>query len=298
MTWFHENQKRVFYFVGLSLYGFLLYFLFVILTFPKTQVQNWMLFQFQKATQTEVTVSETRFTFPLGTEWKKITFFPSGKPETRFELDQMKIDFSLASFLFKRKMSAHFNLKGWGGDIRGAWSAEGGNKTSRNSVVVEGEELELGRFPWNKGVTIAGKVKFQTEYRWEAADPGKGKGFINIEGNEINGRGLSISGFNLPEIAVSRLTGHGILRDGSMTVDRFVSTGALADLNGTGTILINTPFEKSLLNLSFKITPKEALNKIVPLAFLSPSARSGVPMDLYLKGTLEQPAFTLTGAPT
>ncbi|MHB8482731.1 MAG: type II secretion system protein GspN [Nitrospiria bacterium] len=298
MIRFHENRKRIFYIAGLSLYGFFLYILFVLLTFPKTQVQQWILSQFQKATRTEVTVDETRFTFPLGTEWKKVTFFPSGRPETRFELDQMNVDFSLVSFLFKRKIDAHFNLKGWGGEIRGAWASENGDKNRRNVVIVEGEDLELKRFPWNKGVTLSGKIKFQTEYRWETVEPVKGKGFINIEGDQINGLGLSVSGFNLPEIAVSRLTGHGIFREGSMTVDRFISTGSLADLNGTGTILINLPFEKSLLNLSFKLTPKEALNKIIPLAFLAPGARAGVPIDLYLKGTFRQPAFTLTGAPT
>ena len=297
MTWFQENRKQIFYIAGLSLYGFLLYLLFVILTFPKTEVQHWILFHFQRVTRTEMKVAETRFSFPLGTEWKRVTFFPIGKPETRFELDQMAVDFSLLSLLFKRKLEAHFNLRGWGGEIRGAWSTEKGDKSPQNRVTVEGEDLDLKQFPWNKGIALAGKVKFQSEYRWEPMDPVKGRGFINIEGNEINGRGLSVSGFNLPEVVVSKLIGHGTLRDGSMTVDRLFSTGSLVDLNGTGTILMGIPFEKSLLNLSFKLTPKEALNKIVPLTFLSPNARSGVPMDLYLKGTLEQPAFTLTGAP-
>lgn len=293
-----EKKRMIFKTAALIFYGLFFYLLFLVVTFPKEKVQRWFFFQFQEATRTEMTVGESRFTFPFGTEWKQIAFTPSGKPGPRLVLDQLNVDFLLSSLLFKGNLDARFVLKGWGGDIRGVIGAEkkGGNPSY--SLTAEGEEIELKEFPWQKGVALEGKIRFQTEYRWDEKNPVKGKGYFNIEGNGINGRGLSFSGFTLPELTLYKLNGHGMIREGRVTLDRLNTTGSLADLNGTGTVLIEIPLEKSLLNISMKLTPKEALNKVIPLAFLSPSARTGSPMDLFLKGTFDQPVFTLTGAPS
>jgi type II secretion system protein N len=293
----HENRKVFFYLTGFAFYGIVLYCIFIVLTFPKKKVEHWILFQFQNTTRTRIAVEETHFVFPLGTEWRRVTVTPSDKPETRFEVDQMNVDFSFPSFLFKRKMDARFHLKGWGGGIRGSWAAEKGEKNTSHTVAVEGEDLELKKFPWNKGIAMEGKVRFQTEYRWDETAPSKGKGYLNFEGKDINVRGFSAGGFALPETGVSRVNGHCMIRDGSMTLDRFELAGSLADINGTGTLILEVPFQKTVLNLSMKLIPKEALNQVIPLAFLAPGARPGTPMDLFLKGTVDLPAFTLKGPP-
>lgn len=293
-----EKKRALFKTVALIFYGLFFYLLFLAITFPKEKVERWFFIRFQEATRTEMTVGESRFTFPFGTEWKQIVFIPAGKPEPRLVLDQLNVDFLLSSLFFKGSLDARFILKGWGGDIRGMIGAEkkGGNPIY--FLAAEGEEIDLKQFPWKKGLFLEGKVRFQTEYRWNEKDPVKGNGFLNIEGNGINGRGLSFSGFTLPELTLYKLTGHGVIREGRVTLDRLNTTGSLADLNGTGTVLLEIPLEKSLLNISMKLTPKEALNKVIPLALLSPTARAGTPMDLFLKGTFDQPLFTLTGAPS
>ncbi|MBI1823199.1 MAG: type II secretion system protein GspN [Nitrospirae bacterium] len=298
MTWVSDRKRLILSIAGLVLYGLAVYLIFLILNFPKEKVQRWFFIQFQKAIESELTVGETRFVFPLGTEWKQITILPYGKKEPRFVMDRLNVDFLVTSLLFKKSLDARFNLKSWGGEIRGVVAAERGGGASRYSVTAEGEEIDLKKFPWEKGITVEGKIRFQTEYRWEERDPAKGKGFLNIEGNGINGKGLSFSGFSLPELTIYKLTGHGVIREGSLMLDRLNSTGSLADLNGSGTVLIEFPLERSLLNISMKFTPKEALNKVIPLAFLSPHARTGFPMELFLKGTLKEPVFTLTGTPS
>lgn len=298
MTWISEKKRSILSIAGLLFYGVFVYLLFLTLNFPKEKVQRWFFFQFQKAVASELIVGESHFIFPLGTEWKQVTVFPYGKKEPRFVIDQLNVDFLVSSFLFKRSLEARFNLKGWGGEIKGLVGSEKGSGASRFLMTAEGDELELEKFPWEKGIVLEGKIRFQTEYRWDEKDPAKGKGYLNLEGNGIKGRGLSFSGFSLPDLTLYKVTGHGILREGVLTIDRLTSTGSLADLNGSGTLLVDFPLEKSLLNISMKVTPKEALNKVIPLAFLSPQARTGFPMELVLKGSLREPIFNLTGPPS
>ncbi|MFI5304117.1 MAG: type II secretion system protein GspN [Nitrospiria bacterium] len=298
MTWIREKNRHILYIGGLILYSLSVYLLFLVLTFPKVKVQRWFFIQFQKVLQSEMTVGESHFTFPLGTEWKQITIVPYGKTGPRLVLDQLNVEFLVSSLIFKRSLDAHFSVKGWGGEIRGVVGSDKGGGSSNYSVLLEADEIDLKDFPWGKGISLNGKIRFQTEYRWDEKNPIRGRGFLNFEGTEINGRGLSISGYTLPELTLFKVNGHGLIREGSVTWDRLNTTGSLADLNGSGTLLLELPLEKSLLNISMKLTPKEALNKVIPLAFLSPTARAGLPMDLFLKGTIKDPVFTLTGTPS
>ena len=293
-----DKKRIIFSAAGFILYGLSVYLFFLILTFPKEKVQRWFLFQFQQAVQTELTIGESRFVFPLGTEWKEVTLVPSGKPGLRLVLDQLNVDFFSSSLFSGSGLDARFHLKGWGGEIKGVVASEKGGQGPRYLVTAEGEEIELEKFPWKKGISVRGKIRFQTEYRWEKENPIRGKGYLNIEGSRIDGKGLSFSGYTLPEMTLFKVNGHGLIREGTISLDRLNTTGSLADLNGTGTLLIELPLGKSLLNISMKLIPKEALNKMIPLSLLSPSAKTGYPMDLFLKGTLDEPVFTLTGTPS
>jgi type II secretion system protein N len=295
---FRENRKLIFYTAGLIGYGLFAYLVFFLVTFPKEKVQRWFLLQFQQAIQTELTVSESRFRFPLGAEWRGITLVPVEKPELRIQVDQLNVDYLPSSLIPGYGSDARFDLKGFGGEIRGVFGEEKGERTPRYSLMAEGEDIELGKIPWKKGVSISGKIRFQTEYRWDRENPVRGRGFINIEGSGINGKGLSVSGFPLPELTLFKLNGHGLFREGMIQLDRLSTTGSLADMNGAGSVAMELPLGRSRLNISMKLVPKEALNKVIPISFLSPNAKTGFPMDLFLKGTIDDPAFTLTGTPS
>jgi len=289
--------KTAVFILLLGTYGLSVYLLFVLLIFPRDKMDRWMQAKFREATGADVSMEERRFVFPFGTEWRRITVVSPASPKTRFELDRFSADISLFDLLWERRFGVRFHLTGLGGEIGGNWTADKGERSSQNSLLAEGDSLDLRKFPWKTGMAVEGKVKFQAEYHWEEGDPLKGKGFFNLEGNGINGRGFAYSGFSLPEIAVSKLNAHGQIRNGVLNIDRFSGNANLADLNGAGTVIFSLPLERSLLNFSVKLIPKEALDKIMPLQMISPGARPGSPLDLYIKGSFEKPDFTLSGAP-
>jgi type II secretion system protein N len=73
--------------------------------------------------------------------------------------------------------------------------------------------------------------------------------------------------------------------------------GEQANGNITGTITVQTPFEKSLIDLKADITPNPSfmagLSKSVPAAsFLLNNKKSGI-VSLKIGGTIEQPSFSL-----
>ena len=136
------------------------------------------------------------------------------------------------------------------------------------NIDAQGEGLELALIPGladATGLPLAGGLDFDIDLL-AATDPKASEGIIKIKGTGLEIlKGGQIKNVPVPELAIGSFDWTIPINDGKASFDRLQLEGDAVSLKIDGEITINTPLDRSVLNLKIDFKPTDAFLKKEPL---------------------------------
>lgn len=293
-------QKGTLYqIIGYALFGLVNFFVFLYLTFPFDLLEKKALQTLEVESGCRIAVSQSRFALPVKVSVRGVKascprrLFVRGKPgEVTLKLKSADLTLSLLPFLINRRGEIDIEAALFGGGISGHLSIERKGEEAAYRLVAEGKALNIAEV--DSG--LSGQVTMKGEGTWMTKDFSKGIGQLSLTLDQ--GRFKEIGGWTIPvgEVSFSKIEGRLSMRNGRIIVEQFSAEGETADLqNGSGSLLLRSPMDRSIVNLSIRALPKGSIKEMASLFIQGYTGRD--PLKIRINGPLQTPQISLNGRP-
>lgn len=279
-----------------SLYGIALTGIFLYYLFPSDALREYAAAKVKDINPDLVLISRGMTpAFPIGVTIQGADLLNKDQPW--IETDTVRIAPEIMS-LFRKDKEIAFKGSAWKGNFTGTAifskpenDTEDTLKTETSLSGVRMEQISYIQNMTGKKVS-SGILSGNIEYRQK-----KNSGSMDSK-LAISGLGIEISTpvMKLPALTFKTVDMEIISADMKIIeIKQCAAKGDQASVTVSGTIKVNTPFEKSFLNLKTEITPDPALlaslGKGFPAALLMGGKKG--PITFMIGGTVEQPALSL-----
>jgi type II secretion system protein N len=257
------------------------------LMFPYDLLQSRLLDALSRRCQMTIRAGQWSFVLPAGLAWHGVSVSrPNSLP---LMIDRVELRVDLLSLLRGRPIFESlitFNGGAPAGEdlLKVAFALQSWSLHGPADLTGHFELLDMARFPWIRAA--AGRLNGQFTHRWTIAldeqEFLRGDGAWQIEMTDVV---LNPAGFESllgPQMSLSKLQGRLTCAGGSCRIDNLEGAGADGMVTGEGTVVLQVPFDQSLLTASLSLTPSEALRRRVPgIAFFPKD-----PFEVTLAGPL------------
>ncbi|MBI9092440.1 MAG: type II secretion system protein GspN [Desulfobacterium sp.] len=277
-------------------YAILAFLVFVYLLFPGKQAGRLLADRLNQINrELKVELNPVTPVLPLGLKTLNpaITLFNT----TTVTLDSLQFTPNLFS-LFKSESSGKFSAALLNGIVTGHVSAPRSAAPSGITLTSTFSELEIAPMAFSTGetdlrsrFTLGGTFDYGTNQT-----PGNVKGTLRLSNliTEVNNpllEQLGISEFHFTTVDIDYT-----IKNNQMEIQGLKALGEEATITLTGTGVLNSPVEKSILNLKGEIRPDTAyLTSFAGLSSVAmlfdDSKKGGIPFTI--SGTVEKPIFRL-----
>ncbi|GEM_PF-5523485 len=278
-----EKKEKLFY----LLLFFLFFFLFLFVTFPGGEIIDEIIERFNSSSDLNITYSDLKFSLLSGIKVKNLHLtFPAGE----FSLEKVSVKPSYTKLL-GGKLDLHIRIEDPSAKV--------------NAFVSSGEtfhldlnfsSLDLSRLPFLEeklqGTKLEGilKGKIQISYpgKWE-----KSRGLLAVEGRGVT---LSDGGYlkliGLDTLKLDTLSVMGRIDNGKLRIENFNLGDRQRYVKVGGSVVLRTPLENSILDLTVKMKLDSELEQKIGL-FLPAAGFYKSPGGLYMKHLGGRLAFFL-----
>jgi hypothetical protein len=155
------------------------------------------------------------------------------------------------------------------------------------SLKEEGVGLNLGR------VGLSGTLNMKGEGRWIKSDVLHGTGLLKLT---IDGVRIEPEDWTPPlnQLSFSIIRGEMAWEHGVVSIAELSAEGDELDLTSDrGDIIINEPFSKSPISITFQIVPKGDIKRVATL--IIPGYSGKEPLTVAIQGAIEAPQILING---
>ncbi len=278
--------------VGYLLYGAAATVLFVYWNFPFDRLEQWGVAKIAQTASLRVVPHERHVRFPLFLQWDRVGLVGvQGGADHVLQGEHVSIDLALLPLL-NRTVSAAVRMHLLGGEVAGVVEWKDGEGAQEYRFQGRAWDLELSHL--ENGIIPVGRLHGDWDYRWGHAGPLQGQGLLTVELKGVKvGPGLSARS-PIPPLTFREVSGRIALSKGVGTVEDIRAEGPAATIWGTGSVILQSPLEDSLLNLNLQVGLREATSGSGD-ATHDPRLATGQ-YRFIVKGTIRQPAFYLNDA--
>ncbi|MFQ5456100.1 MAG: type II secretion system protein GspN [Nitrospirota bacterium] len=288
LVWIKRKKRAIISVILYLIYGIVLLFIFLYLSFPYDKFERWAVAAIENRTPLQLTIREGSLYLPPGIIWKgvKITH-PSFADNRVFEIERMNANIDLFS-LFTKEHSIEFAFNTSGGTGNGILSIERIEDRLKYRIDASGEGFSLEKTNLlDKGPQIEGKLKVDIENEWERDFiKGDGESYIEISGLKI--KGFKIRDIPIPEFSFPKVVGKITIKGGFGVLKELSAQGMEADISGKGNIIFREMFYNSIINLSFTIDIKEGFKNNL-MFLLNQYLKDNRSINISIKGTFKRP---------
>jgi type II secretion system protein N len=278
------RNKRLLLFFGCTLFGFLLFTVFLYVTFPFPRLASTLIARLEWESGCKITVREQTLSFPFKLAWENIQILcPQQKP---WEVASLQAEILPLPLIWGGEGQAPFRARLAGGEVTGHLSVTRVSNQFDFSLKNQGRQMNL--------TGIGGRLDWEGDARWSGSTFQKGTGTIafTLKGARIE----AVGGWRSPigPLSFSNVTGQTSLRDGKLILSQLEAEGNEMDLSGeTGHLLLRQPWQRSRVSLTLKVQPK---GRLKPLAQAMVSGYTGEgSFTLGVFGSLGRPVLSLNG---
>ncbi|MFC1890351.1 type II secretion system protein GspN, partial [Thermodesulfobacteriota bacterium] len=292
-----EKKKRILWVLFLVLMGFVLLPVFLYLTFPYDQLNEFITKQTEPYLPGfDLSIGRIRPYRLTGFEIKNILIQKSegekGASAPILNLQKLRFRCEILP-LVARTIRIPLSSRLYKGTLDGRVA----RKSEDYTISAEMKEVDLAAYlPLKEifGISIGGIVSGKTSLKLPDSNPAKLNGTIDLSVKDITVGESTVHGFTLPAIQADQLNGRILLANGKGTFKDCVLTSS--DLEGelTGNIFLSNRIERSTLklNLKFKLSGDLQKNFGSLLAAIRKPDSSGY-YNLSIIGTLSNPRMNL-----
>ncbi|MFQ5588409.1 MAG: type II secretion system protein GspN [Nitrospiria bacterium] len=278
-----------------TLFGFSTFLFFMLMTFPFDLIEEQLLRQLEATSGCRVTVKESRHGFPVRVSWRGVqSTCPKRVLGLRgtgmIDLHVQSIDaaLSLTTALLKQEGRIRFTIATLLGPVPGVLTLREKNEQLQVSLKIEKAQLTI------EEAGLSGTLSLEGQGEWTNQDvlKGTGKVALNIE----KARFKEFAGVVLPigEVSFTTINGRVFWREGRAVIEKFSAKGEMADLESeSGTILLRTPPDNSLLTLSLRAMPKGSLKEMAGLFIQGYNGQE--PLKIRVGGSARAPQLSING---
>lgn len=284
------TRRRAMIIIGGVLYGAAVFAVFLYLTFPVQQLAARLLSEAESWFSLRIAAQEADLQFPATLLFREVTLQrPSGPARTLLTVRTLRFEPSLLSVV-RGGVVTGLDLATSGWRWTGSLSMKrGGQAGHQYQLSGKGGNLDTSQvFHLDGPASLEGKITIVTENEWEGRDILKGVGTTVLEATGLRLKGFEIMGIHPPPLDFTTVTGRLSLRRGMVTLEEFRAEGEEADVTGNGSLLLRTPMQETLINVSFQVVLKQGGEFLTAFPFpLKPEE----PFRISIRGTLQRPQY-------
>jgi len=294
-----NRKERLLLGGGYALFALLSFLVSLYLTFPFELLGEKAIRLIEAKGPCRISVDQSGFALPARLSFQgfratcpKRLFFKGKSGELQLKLDSADIALSPLPFLLNRRGEVDVGARLFGGRLSGHLSVEEGAAGERSYTFrAEGAALQLAAM--DPG--LSGRLGLKGEGAWNDKNPlaASGQLAFSLDGGTFK----AIGGWAIPTgaLAFSSLEGRLSMRGGRVMLESFSARGESLDLpSGSGSLLLRSPVENSILSLSARALPKAGLQKLISMVVL-PGYKGRELLKVQVSGPLRAPGFSLNG---
>lgn len=286
------GQKRKILLIGsLAAWGVFVFMAFFILNFPGSLLAEHVLEAASQATGVGISAQNSDFSPPARLSYEGLHLVtPSPEGPLDWEIPRATGAASLIS-LATGKPRFNFDVKAYGGEFRGRLQqARHGTWNHLKGKTIRPIDLLMAKKLIRQN--LSGLLNLETDYTWTKGSEQRGHGMLALRIRDLVIHDLNINGFPLPDLIFQKVRGRVFLHDGQGRLETLTADGPLAHVTGTGTIMLNVPYNRSVIDLDLHARLRGQL-KSLPL----PSVESNPDhtLHIHLQGPLSTPTVALNG---
>lgn len=278
----------------LALLGTSVFFYGLLRDFPDQDMARYFLRELSENNGIGLLAKDARFLPPASLSYAGIALVtPTPAGPLSWSIDRASAHLELAS-LIGRKPRVNFQVDAYGGRFQGRLRHLSKTRNHLNGKTVRPVDLGKTRPLFHQD--IAGSMNLKTDFTWQTGSEALGHGIVSTDIVHLVLRSLSINGFPLPPVTFDTVHSQVFLSGGRGRVERLQATGPLADIDGSGTFLISTPYPNTVLHLKLLVHLKGPLN-ILPLPGMTGDGGADKVMTLTLDGPVSNLNIAMNGIP-
>lgn len=282
--------------INYALFGFAMFLFFFFLTFPFDLLEKKLLVLLEEESGCVVTINESEYAVPLPSiTWHGIQghcpkniFLKGGTGQIAFKVRQVMLDLSPLPLLMDQRAEIDFKTMLGNGVLEGHLSGSQGEKGFSYSLDFEGRDLNSLTLGTKSRLAVKGNGE------WTGRDMVQGKGVLSFTLGDAQFKEIGSWTSPVGEIPFSKISGDFHWGNQQVVVDQLSANGKIVDVqSGSGTLRLRQPFERSLLSLNLKATPKGALTSMT--ALLVPGYAGRKPLTIRINGPWQLPQVSVEG---
>jgi type II secretion system protein N len=270
-------------------YTSVLFVIFLLLTFPTDLLVRRAISMV--SAPGEIEFSTSRFAWHRGFELAGLRLPPpgEGRPPV-IELNHLWVRPLLSALLRGNPYALRLEADLYGGVAAGDINLSNGRLVG----ALEWQSINIARYPnltsWLEEGRIAGRISGRLDFEGRGLnlDATQGSGEIVLDDAEIID--AKVDGFSVPNLGLSQTRLKFTIRGGRLEIQELNATGDV-NVQGSGQIVLRTPFQDSALNLRATLQPTastpDALRALMAMIPRPPGAKPDAPMTI--AGTIASP---------
>ena len=293
------HKKTLFQMTGYALFALVNFLFFLYLTFPFDLLEEKALRILEAESGCRISVSQSYFALPAKVSVRGLELscarqlFIKGKPgKVTLKLKSIDLKLALLPLLFNQRGEIDIEAALFGGGVSGHLTIETKGEEETYHLAAEGKAFKLTEV--DPG--LSGQLALKGEGTWMDKDVSRGIASLSLSLDQ--GRFKEIGGWTIPvgEVSFSKTEARLSMKSGRIMLEQFSARGETVDLpNGNGSLLLRSPMNRSILNLSIRALPKGSIKEMAVLFIQGYAGQN--PLKVRINGPLQRPQISLNGRP-